>query len=230
VTLETKNVVAIGGLVGDSNSRALFEYALALARGPNPTVGFIATASGDASAFLEKFYETFGHLHCRSSHLPLFDRTPDVARFVSELDLVLVGGGNTVSMLGAWQPYGLADVLKQAWSKGTVLVGWSAGAICWFEFGFSDSYAERFAAVPGLGVIPGSCCPHYSQDQPRREAFGRAVAGGDIPPGWGLDAGAALHFRGHAPAALLKTGVVPALRSGVKAPVMQRHAARRILT
>lgn len=198
------DALLIGGLVGDANSVALFEYALGLARNANPAIGFIATASGDSSAFLGKYYETFRPLRCRPSHLPLFERTPDIPRFISGLDVVLVGGGNTVSMLGAWQPWGLPEILKEAWSTGTVLAGWSAGAICWFEFGLSDSHAERLAAVPGLGVIPGSCCPHYAQDAARRDAFQRAIAAGEIPPGWGLDDGAAIHFRGREPHALLK--------------------------
>ncbi len=201
---DTQNALVIGGLLGDANSTALFEYALGLAECDNPAIGFIAAASGDSPSFLQKFYDTFRAMRCRPSHLPLFDRTPDVAKFVAELDVVLVGGGNTVSMLGTWQPWGLPDILRNAWSTGTVLVGWSAGAICWFEFGLSDSYADRLAAVPGLGVLPGSCCPHYGQDAARRDAFHLAIRDRQIPPGWGLDDGAALHFRGTNPRALLK--------------------------
>jgi dipeptidase E len=204
VTLDVQNALVIGGLVGDANSTALFEYALGLAGNSNPAIGFIATASGDSAAFLEKYYATFRVMRCRPSHLPLFDRTPDVAKVVSELDVVLVGGGNTVSMFGAWQAWGLPNLLKKAWSTGTVVVGWSAGAICWFEFGLSDAHAHRLAAVPGLGVIRGSCCPHYGQDPSRRDAFQRAIRDHEIPAGWGLDDGAALHFRGTQPHALLK--------------------------
>jgi dipeptidase E len=204
VTLDVQNTVVIGGLVSDANSVALFEYALGLASNTNPAVGFIATASGDSPAFLDKYYETFRALPCRPSHLPLFFQTPDVANYVAELDVVLVGGGNTVSMLGVWRAWNLPDILKDAWSRGTVLVGWSAGAMCWFEFGLSDSHSARPAAVPGLAFIPGSCCPHYSQDSARRDAFHRAVADGEIPAGWGVDDGAALHFKGTEPHAVLK--------------------------
>ena len=204
MSLDVQNALVIGGLVGEANSTALFEYALGLADNANPTIGFIATASGDSPAFLQKFYETFRSLPCRPCHLPLFDRTPDVSKFISELYVILVGGGNTVSMLGVWQAWGLPNVLRNAWSKGAVLVGWSAGAMCWFEFGLSDSYANQFTAVPGLGLIPGSCCPHYGKEPARREAFQLAIGNGRIPPGWGLDDSAALHFRGTTPHALLK--------------------------
>jgi peptidase E len=200
----TGHILAIGGLVNDVNSVAIFRYALALSRKAEPSVGFLATASGDSPAFIDKFYETFRTLNCRSTHLPLFDRTPDVEAFVAELDVVLVGGGNTLSMLGAWRPWGVPEVLRRAWQRGVVLAGWSAGAICWFESGLSDAYASRLSSVEGLGFLPGSCCPHFSQDSARREAFERAIHAREMVSGWGLDGGAALHFEGTAPRALLK--------------------------
>jgi peptidase E len=203
VTIDARNILVIGGLVGDANSAALFGYALGLARSASPAVGFIGTASGDSPLFVQRFYETFRSLLCRPSHLPLFDRTPDVHRYVASLDVVLVGGGNIISMLGTWRAWGLAEELTRAWTAGTVLVGWSAGAICWFEFGWSDSHAERFEAVPGLGLLPGSCCPHYSQDTARRDEFHRVVRQKQIPKGWGIDGGAAIHFQGSTPSKVL---------------------------
>lgn len=191
-----QHAVVIGGLVNDVNSTALFEYALGLASNANPAIGFVGTASGDSPAFLERYYATLRPMRCRPSHLPLFFDTPNVSEYVSGLDVVLVGGGNAVSMLAVWRAWNLPEILKDAWSNGTVLVGWSAGSICWFEFGLSDSYPGRLAALPGLGFLPGSCCPHYSQEPARREAFQRAVAAAEIPPGWGIDDAAAVHFRG----------------------------------
>jgi dipeptidase E len=199
-----RHIVAIGGLVSDVNSAALFQYALGLAAKSRPAVGFVPTASGDSQAFLDKFYSTFRELDCRPTHLPLFDRTPDIETFVSALDVILVGGGNTVTMLGAWQAWGIPGVLHRAWNRGVVLTGWSAGAICWFESGISDAHANRLSPVAGLGFLPGSCCPHFSQDIARRDAFIRAVEAQDIVPGWGIDAGAALHFEGTAPRTVLK--------------------------
>jgi peptidase E len=201
--VDVANTLVIGGLVSDANSTALFTEALALGRCVNPSVGFLATASGDSPAFVQRFYDTFRALPCRPSHLPLFERTPDVRKYIAGLDVVLVGGGNTVSMLGVWHGWGLAEELRQAWARGTVLVGWSAGAICWFEVGLSDSYADRFEAVRGLGLLPGSCCPHYSQDAARREEFRRAVRMKRVPAGWGIDSGSAVHFRGSRPVRLL---------------------------
>jgi peptidase E len=209
MALDATNTVVIGGLASDANSAAMFEYALGLASNTNPAIGFIPTASGDLPAFVEKYYATFRELRCRPSHLPLFFDVPDVAKYVAGLDVILVGGGNVVSMLAVWRAWNLPDTLKDASSRGAVLVGWSAGAICWFEFGLSDSYPDRLAAVPGLALLPGSCCPHYTQEPARRDAFHRAIADGEIPPGWGIDDRAALHFRGNEPRALLKIPSTP---------------------
>lgn len=182
----------------------MFQYALDLAGKSQPVVGFIPTASGDSPEFVDKFYSMFRALECRPTHLPLFARTPNVASFFDGLDVVLVGGGNTLSMLGAWQPWGVADQLRRAWNRGVVLSGWSAGAICWFESGFSDAHAERFTPIQGLGILPGSCCPHFDQGVERREAFMNAVTHRVAVPGWGIDGGAALHFEDTAPRTLLK--------------------------
>jgi dipeptidase E len=204
IRMTARHILAMGGLVSDTNSTAMFEYALRLSQKAYPAIGFLATASGDSPAFLAKFYETFRPLACKPTHLPLFERTPNVAEFVSELDVILVGGGNTISMLGAWQPWGIAAALRAGWERGLVVAGWSAGALCWFQSGLSDAHAGRLAAVEGLGLLPGSCCPHFSQDAARRAAFTEKVAAGDMPPGWGIAAGAALHFEGTAPRTLLK--------------------------
>jgi dipeptidase E len=147
--MAARHILAIGGLISDANSLAMFRYALGLTNKPQPRVGFISTASGDSQVFLDRFYQTFKALDCNPGHLPLFDRTPDAEAFVAALDLVLVGGGNTVSMLGAWQPWGIPDILRRAWTRGVVLAGWSAGALCWFKSGLSDAYASGLTPVHG---------------------------------------------------------------------------------
>jgi peptidase E len=201
--MTARHCIALGGLIGDENTRAVLRYALRLTGAEEPSIGFLATASGDAPVFIERFNDTVRPLRCRPSHLSLFSRTPDLRRYLDAQHVLLVGGGNTLSMLGAWQAWSLPELLRSAWLRGAVLMGWSAGAMCWFESGFSDSYAGRFAAVAGLGFLSGSCCPHYAQDAARRQQFEAAIRAGEIPPGWGIDAGAALHFRETSVAAVL---------------------------
>src|SRR5712675_6488 len=100
--------------------------------------------------YIAKFYAAFAGCRCRPTHLPLFSRTPDLKRALLPQDVIYVGGGNTKSMLAVWQEWGLPQLLRKAWSAGTVLAGFSAGAICWFKTGLTDSWGDRLAALPCL--------------------------------------------------------------------------------
>jgi peptidase E len=129
--------------------------------------------------------------------LPLFARTPrDLASFVLEQDAIFVGGGNTRSMLAVWRDWGLDRYLRTAWERGVVLGGASAGSICWFEHGVTDSIAGALTAMPCLGFLPGSNCPHYDSEPLRRPTFRKLIAGGKVPDGVAADDGVALHYIG----------------------------------
>ena len=99
-------------------------------------------------------------------------------------------------MLAVRQAWGLDVLLGRAWEAGTALAGFSAGAICWFGEGLSDSWADRLAPVPGLELLSGSCCPHCSNEPERRPAFQQRIARSEMQPGTGIDDGAAVHFEG----------------------------------
>jgi len=189
----TRQIIAIGGATTQADV-ALFPYVVAQARRSRPRVGFLPTASGDSDAFVAKFYASFSGLPCEPSHLPLFGRVPSLEKYIPEQDIILVSGGNTKSMLALWREWGLDTLLRQAWEAGTVLAGFSAGAICWFSEGLSDAWADCLRPVPGLNLLAGSCCPHYSNEPERRPAFHRLVARGEMAPGLGIDDGAAVHF------------------------------------
>mgnify|MGYP005860760485 CR=1 FL=1 len=198
MTLKQQHIVAIGGLISEQNSLCLFSYILELAQVSQPKVGFLATAKGDADAFIQHFYKTFELLSCIPSHLPLFQHTPNIEAYINAQDVVLVSGGNTRSMLAVWREWGLPDVLKQAWQQGTVIAGWSAGAICWFEAGITDSRSADFDPIEGLGFLPGSCCPHYGEEA-RRRKFGELIQTGRLSSGVGIVDGVDIHYRGTLP-------------------------------
>ncbi len=156
-----QQIIALGGGgFSDSRDPGLDEYLLQQARVPRPTVCFVGAASGDADSYLAKFYAAFSRYECRPCHLPLFRRTPDLSAYVRAQDVIFVGGGNTRSMLAVWREWGLPELLREAYETGTVLAGISAGTICWFEQGVTDSAASEFEALQCLGLISGSCCPH----------------------------------------------------------------------
>ena len=147
------------------------EFILSLARRPTPRVAFVATASGDSDGYTAAFFRSVGSLDCVATDLTLFERREvDLRRFVLRLDVVYVGGGNTLSLLAVWRAHGLDEILRDAWHEGIVLCGVSAGMNCWFEQSITDSYGVGTARVldDGLGFLPGSCCPHYDAEEARR--------------------------------------------------------------
>jgi peptidase E len=114
---------------------------------------------------------------------------------VLEKDIFYVGGGNTKCLIALWREWGLDAILREAWEMGKVLSGISAGMICWFEWGLTDSITGKLTALPGLGFLRGSATPHYDGESERRPAFQRLVRAGVIPAGVAADDGVALHFR-----------------------------------
>ena len=173
----------------------LVEYFLAQTKRRKPKVLYIGTATGDSETGKLRFYAGFSRFECKPSHLPFFARTPrDLESLVLEQDAIFVGGGNTRSMLAVWRDWGLDRYLRIAWEHGVVLGGGSAGSICWFEYGVTDSIAGPLTALPCLGFLPGSNCPHYDSERDRRPMFRKLVASGRMPDGVAADDGVALHY------------------------------------
>ncbi len=183
-----------GGFSMEPDNPALDQFVLRLARRENPSVCFLATASGDAAAYIDNFYAAFRPLPCRPTHVPMFARTPDLKTVLLEQDVIYVGGGNTKSMLAVWREWEMPALLRRAWESGTVLAGVSAGAICWFETGVTDSWGTGLYPLPCLGFLPGVCCPHYDGEPERRPALHRLIDDGTITRALALDDGAAAHF------------------------------------
>src|SRR4051812_5138835 len=172
----------------------LIQYFLAQTRRRKPKVAFIGTATGDSEAARLRFYAGFSRFDCTPTHLSFFARTPrDLESFVLEQDAIFVGGGNTRSMLAVWRDWGLDRYLRSAWQKGVVLGGGSAGSICWFEHGVTDSIAGPLTALECLGFLAGSNCPHYDSEKQRRPTLQKLVARGAVPDAYACDDGAALH-------------------------------------
>ena len=178
----------------------LDDYVLSLVDAARPRVCFLPTASGDADHYVVRFYRRFSP-DCEASHVSLFRRDQgtggvedDLATHLLAQDLIYVGGGNVLSMLGAWRAHGLDAILRKAWRRGIVLCGPSAGSLCWFEQALSAFHGAP-RPVRGLGLLPYSNCVHYDAEPARRAEYHRAVADG-MRGGFAADDGVALHFRG----------------------------------
>jgi peptidase E len=196
----TGHIVAIGGGAfweppGDPRLDA---FILGLTGRARPRVCFIPTASGDAPDTLASFYRAMARHDCRPTDLTLFPRTvEDIPALLAEQDVIWVWGGSTVNLLALWRLHGLDRPLREAYERGAVLCGVSAGMNCWFESCTTDSFGLTLAPLPdGLGFLRGSACPHYDGEEQRRPLYRRLVDAGELAPGWAADNDVALHFSG----------------------------------
>ena len=190
------HIVAMGGGVLLSRDSPLEEYILSRARSERPRVCFIPTAGGEKAEWIVRFYEEFSARDCEPSHLALFGMPEEPAAHIAQQDVLYVGGGNTANMLAIWRVHGVDVALREAWGRGAVLTGMSAGANCWFEDSVTDSFGPLRALGDGLGLLPGSFCPHYDGEPERRPTYTRLVREGALAPGYAADDDAAFVFEG----------------------------------
>lgn len=190
-----KRLFAVGGWGSPKDALPLLRFFIGLTGKQNPKVCLLPTASGDAAESIVAWYDLLNQLDCRPRHLRLFhpSRVEDFEKVLLDMDAVFVGGGNTLNMLAVWRDQGIDQVLRKAWTKGIVLGGSSAGAICWFRRGCSDSRPGRLTAVDGLGWLPGSACPHFNHEK-RRTAFQEMVLAGELPDALAFDDGVGVLF------------------------------------
>src|SRR4051794_11657999 len=193
-----RQIVGLGGAGStEEETRRLIEHVVGLAEKSSPKVCFVPTAVGDDANSVLRIYGLLP-AQARTSYLPFFPWPPDdLRRFALDQDVIFVGGGNTANALAIWRVHGFDEILRDAWEGGIVLTGWSAGMICWFEAGVTDSFGPQLAGMrDGLGFLAGSACPHYDGEELRRPVYRRLVAEEGFPPGLALDDSAAAHFVG----------------------------------
>ena len=193
-----RQIIALGGggFSMEPDNPLLDLYILKQVKKTKPEICFIPTASGDSDDYISRYYKFFNQQNCNPSHLSLFaPPTRDLEGFILEKDIVYVGGGNTKNLLALWKEWGLDDILKKAWNQGVILAGLSAGAICWFEEGVTDSFGDGLEPIKCLGFLNGSSCPHYDGDLARRPAFHKLIESKKIQSGIGIDDGAAIHYK-----------------------------------
>jgi peptidase E len=200
----TPRILAIGGggfLMEDAPS-PIDRYIAQLTGCEKPKVCFISTPSGDSIEMIDRFYATYESLGCEASHLAFFRKpfrkTFPLADFAEPLlgqDAIFVGGGNTKSALAVWREWGLDRVLAEAWHRGILLSGMSAGALCWFDEGLTDSYwGAGLKPLRCLGLLSGGCCVHYSSEPERRARLHREIESGVSGPRVAIDDGAAILY------------------------------------
>jgi dipeptidase E len=194
---EKGQIIAIGGggFGRNPNHRKIEKYILELTGKEKPNVVFFPTASAENQAYIIQFYKCFTKMNCEPSHVTFFQRTPRLDSIINKADVIYVGGGNTKSMLAVWQEWKLDKLLLKAYNNGKILCGVSAGAICWFEQGITDSWASNLNVMDCLGFLPEMACPHYQEEKDRRPDVHKMLKQGKCGPGWAIDGGAAIHFK-----------------------------------
>jgi dipeptidase E len=186
-----------GGFMMEPDNPLLDEYILAQVPSPCPRVLFLPTAQGDSHDAIARFYNAFERFACVPTILSVFrpfGRPDNVEATILASDVVYVAGGATRAMLAVWREYGIDIALRHAWEHGVVLAGLSAGALCWFEEGHTDSTPGGLSKMNGLGFLKGSFSCHFDGDPKRRPSYVQLVMGGHIRPGYAVDDGVALHF------------------------------------
>ena len=199
-----RRILAIGGggFMMENSPTPVDELIRDLTKKAHPSVCYLATPSGDLPAHIDRFHQTYGDIGCETSHLAFF-RQPnsrsillsDFRTRILQQDAIFVGGGNTKSTLAVWREWGLDQVLREAWESGILLSGMSAGAMCWFEAGITDSFwGGVYRPLKGLGFLPGGCAVHYGSDPKRRETLHAAQQARAIPPSIAIDDFAAVLY------------------------------------
>ena len=193
----TKNIVAIGGGgFGRSLGELKIEkYIISLVKKERPKICFIPTASGDNDLYKLNFYRAFSKLNCFTSHVDFFSRTENLEEKILTQDIIFVGGGNTKSMLAVWKEWNLNNILKIGYEKGIVMSGVSAGAICWFEKGITDSFANKLEIIECLGIIDGVACPHYDEEKERAPFVNQILNSKKINSCICIEGNCALHIK-----------------------------------
>lgn len=197
MTTRPRQIIPIGGggFYRDAENLELEKYVIRQTDEESPRVAFVPTASGEPDHYVSTFYSAFLKLGCRPSVLTFFKRTPELRTFLLNQDVIYVGGGNTKSLLAVWRDWGVTEILREAWESGIVLTGVSAGAICWFEQGLTDSFSDGLKPLDCLGFLSGSCCPHYDGEAQRRPSYHRLLASGEISAGVAIEDWTGVHFK-----------------------------------
>ncbi len=177
-----------------------YAHAASLARaGSSPRVCLVGTAVGDTPEWLAAMYSAFGRAGWRTSHLALFPEPnlPDITGHLLMQDVVWVTGGSVANLLALWRLHGVDEAMRAAWEAGVVLMGVSAGSLCWFAGGTTDSFGLPLRPVTnGLGFLPYSNSPHHDAEEQRRPAIHRLIGDGTLPDGYATDNGTGLVFEG----------------------------------
>ena len=190
-------IIAIGGggFGRSIHNTKIDQYIINQSSSEKPNVCFIPTASAEDKAYTVNFYAVYSKLNCNPTHINFFQRTPRLDSLINKQDIIFVGGGNTKSMLAVWREWKLDKLLLKAYNRGAILCGVSAGAICWFRQGITDSWASNLNVMDCLDFLPECCCPHYDGEADRRPSVHDMIKNNKFSSCLAVEDGAAIHYK-----------------------------------
>ena len=192
-TATRKILIAGGGF-----NTAFIRYMATLSGKPRPKICYLPTASADSQSGIISFYENCAPLnvepHVQTSFIASTEQDKGWDEVFLSMDGIVCSGGNTLNQQAIWQAQGIDKVLRQAWDQGVVLGGASAGSLCWFEEGTTDSRPKELSIVKCLGFLEGSHSPHYDREPGRRPLYQKLILSGQMKPGYACDNDAGIYF------------------------------------
>ena len=191
------DIIAIGGggFGRDPENRTIEKYIIDQSKSSNPSICFFPTASAENSDYIDNYYKAFSKLKCKPKHISLFSRTPNLEEEIRSSDIIYIGGGNTKSMLAVFEEWGVNNLLQESYKSGKILAGVSAGAICWFTKGITDSWESELKVIDCLDFLDGCCCPHYDGEKDRRPSVMKFLNSDKINSCVAIEDGAAVHYK-----------------------------------
>lgn len=184
---------------GGQANKPFVKYVAELTGKENPKICFLPTATGDRPTYINFWYDLCHDLpvepYVQKVWISSNSQTKTFEEVLMSMDAIIVGGGNTLNMLAIWKAQGIDQVLRKAYDKGIILAGGSAGSLCWFEGGTTDSRPVELSIVEGLALLPYSHCPHYSSEASRRPLYFDNIKAGSLSPGYACDDLAGIVFR-----------------------------------
>jgi dipeptidase E len=190
----TRKILIAGGGFGTGFIR----YMASLTGVRRPKLLYLPTASADSQSGIIGWYKSCAPIEVyplvQDSFIASARQKQSWEEVLLSVDGIVASGGNTLNQQAIWQAQGIDVILRQAWEKGIVLGGASAGSICWFEEGTTDSRPKELTVVKGLGFLKGSHCPHYDREKERRPLYQKLIASGEMKPGYACDNDAGIYF------------------------------------
>jgi peptidase E len=189
-TATRKILIAGGGF-----NKTWIKYMAELTGKPRPKILYLPTASADRPGnFMENVQGLNVEPSIQNSFIASSRQDKSWEEVLLSVDGIVASGGNTLNQQAIWKAQGIDVILREAWNRGIVLGGASAGSLCWFEEGSTDSRPKELSIVKCLGFLPGSHCPHYDREVQRRPQYQRLIASGEMKPGWACDNDAGIYF------------------------------------